>query len=280
MKDDGNDNHLVRTIILAGVGLIVLLTFIFGAFFQVQPGERTLIYSSFGGLKDNVYGEGLHMKIPLFETAIPMNIRVQKQTEDATAASADLQDVSATVAVNYQVDPTQLVSIYRRIGQSTTAADYMQTEIMNPIVQESVKSVTARYTAVELIQNRSTVKQAIDDIIKSRLALYGIEVTDVSITNFQFSATFTQAIEAKVTAEQNALKEQNNLAVVQFQAQQVVEKAKGDSEAIQIINEQLKQSPAYVNYLMIQKWDGRMPLALGSGSLLSITGNNNGTIGG
>ena len=253
--------------------LVGVLALVLGGFFQVQPGERALIYSSFGGLRPTVYDEGLHMKLPIFEQAIKMNIRVQKQAEDASAASNDLQDVTTTVAVNFQVDPTQLQSIYRKVGQSTTEEDYMQTEVMNPIIQESVKAVTARYTAVELIQNRSIVKQAIDDLIKERMAQYGVQVLDVSITNFRFSDTFTQAIEAKVTAEQNALKEQNNLAVVQFQAQQKVEAARGDAQAIQIINEQLRQSPQYVNYLMIQKWDGKMPLALGSGTLLSIASN-------
>jgi regulator of protease activity HflC (stomatin/prohibitin superfamily) len=60
--------------------------------------------------------------------------------------------------------------------------------------------------------------------------------------------------------------------VVQFQAQQMIEKSRGEAQSIEIINKQLMQSPQYVNYLTIQRWDGKMPLALGSGSLLSITG--------
>ncbi|MBI2652601.1 prohibitin family protein, partial [Candidatus Woesearchaeota archaeon] len=95
---------------------------------------------------------------------------------------------------------------------------------------------------------------------------------DLSITNFDFSAEFNKAIEAKVTAEQNALKEQNNLKVVEFQAQQKITQAKGEAEAIRIVNEELSKSLRYIDYLTIQRWDGKMPLALGSGSLLSITG--------
>jgi prohibitin 2 len=260
---------ILRTIVWVVAG-ILLFSLVWGSFFVVHPGERALVFNSVSGLREGTYYEGMHIKIPIIETAIPMNIRVQKQEEEAHAASKDLQDVSTVVAVNYQIDQTELQVVYRTIGQSTPDDDYMQTEIMNPIIQESVKAVTAQYTADQLITNRQQVKQAIDDLIKQRLEHYHITVLDVSITNFRFSDVFTEAIEAKVTAEQDALREENNLAVVKFQAQQKIEIARGDAEAIRIINEELRQSPAYVSYLTIQKWDGKMPLSLGSGSLLSI----------
>jgi regulator of protease activity HflC (stomatin/prohibitin superfamily) len=259
---------VILTVILIIFGLIIL----WGSFFVVNPGEQALVFSSFTGLNEQVYGEGMHLKMPIFEGAIKMNIRVQKQQETTSSASKDLQDVTTEVAVNFQIDKTQIVDIYRRIGKATVSEDYMQSQIMNPIIQESVKSVTARYTAEELITQRPKVKIDIDTIIKERMASYNIIVTDVSITNFKFSDVFTKAIEEKVTAEQNALKEQNNLKVVEFQAQQKVAQSKGESQAIEIINEQLIKSPQYINYITIQKWDGKMPLALGSGSLLSITG--------
>ena len=252
------------------IGIVIICVFAFGGVFIVSPGQRALLYSSNGGLENNTYSEGWHTKWPVFEQAIIMNVRVQKQSEQATAASSDLQDVTTTVAVNFQINQTDLPTVYRTIGQSTGNQDYMQTEIINPIVQESVKSVTARYTAEELIENRSEVKADIDNELTTRLSKYGIEVLDVSITDFQFSQTFTQAIEAKVTAQQKALEEQNNLAVVQYQAQQQVESAKGQAESIDIINKQLSQSPQYVQYMLVSKWDGHMPQALGSGSLLSI----------
>jgi regulator of protease activity HflC (stomatin/prohibitin superfamily) len=250
----------------------VVLTLLFGSFFVVQPGEQALVFNSFVGLKETVYGEGLHFKVPFIDSAIKMNIRVQKQQEIVAAASKDLQDVSAEVAVNFQIDKAQIVDIYRRVGKATTGEDYMQSQIMNPIIQESVKSITAEYTAEELITKRPAVKNEIDKVIKERLSAYNIIVTDISITDFKFSDVFTRAIEEKVVSLQTALKEENNLKVVQFQAQQMIEKSRGEAQSIEIINKQLMQSPQYVNYLTIQRWDGKMPLALGSGSLLSITG--------
>lgn len=268
--------HYIFYGVLFLFGIFILFQF----FFIVNAGERGLIFNTFGGLSETVYGEGIHFKVPFLQNAIIMNVRVQKQTETATAASKDLQDVTADVAVNFYLDSTNLADVYRRLGQATTNEDYMQTTVMNPIVQESIKSVTAHFTAEELITKRPQVKDEIDAVIKARLANYSIVVNDISITNFKFSDTFTAAIEAKVTAEQNALKEQNNLLVVQYQAQQKVEQAKGDAQAIEIVNAELEKSRQYVSYLMIQKWDGKMPLAIGSGTLLSITGLVNTTDGG
>ena len=252
--------------------LIILIIIVWGSFFVIYPGERGLVFNTFTGLKEKVYDEGVHLKLPLFESVIRMNIRTQKQEEAASAASKDLQDTHTQVAVNFKIDQVRLREIYRNIGQATRGNDYMQTEIMNPIIHESVKFVTSKYTAEELITKRPQVKKDIDEVIADRLSKYGILVIDVSITDFKFSDQFTRAIEEKVTAEQNALKEKNNLEVIKFQAQQKVEQAKGEAEAIRIVNEQLLKSPQYISYLTIQRWDGKMPLALGSGSLLSIAG--------
>jgi regulator of protease activity HflC (stomatin/prohibitin superfamily) len=189
----------------------------------------------------------------------------------------DLQNVKTSVAVNFRIDPEQIKDIYRRIGQASTSTDYMQSEIMNPIIQESVKMATAQYNAEELIINRSAVKKQIDDRITERLLQYHILVTDVSITDFSFDDQFTQAIEAKVTAQQNALREQTNIQVATNVAQQKIEAAKGDAQAIQIVNEQLAKSPEYTKYLIASRWDGHIT-ALGSGSLVNIPGTfSNGT---
>ena len=278
MKDDITAEELIslafsKVVKISGILLVlILLIFIFfGGFFIVQPGEQALVFNSFSGLKENVFGEGLHFKIPFVESAIKMNIRVQKQAETATSASKDLQDVSTQVTVNFQIDKSQIIDIYRRIGQSTTNSDYMQSTIMNPIIQESVKSVTAHYTAEELITKRPNVKKEIDDMVGMRLKAYNILVTDISITDFKFSDVFTKAIEEKVTAEQNALKEENNLKVVEFQAQQMIAKSEGEAKSIEIINQQLMKSPQYVSYLTIQKWTGVAPLVVGSNSILALT---------
>lgn len=272
MHDD--ENSKASWILLIAI-IVVATIVISGCFFVVQPGERGMIFSYSGGLKSDVYGEGLHFKMPVIDSGIKMNVKVQKQAEEATGASKDLQDVNTTVAVNFRINPDKVQDIYRRTGVVTDNVDYIQSEVMNPIIQESVKKVTAKYDAVELITNRSVVKKDIEDEITNRMLAYDVIVTDVSITEFRFSETFRTAIEEKVTAQQNALKEQNNLAVVEFQKQQKILAAEGDAEAIRIVNEQLSKSSDYVNLLFVQRWNGVMPLSVGGNSLITLPTNNN-----
>jgi len=95
-------------------------------------------------------------------------------------------------------------------------------------------------------------------------------VEDFSIVNFDFSKSFNEAIEAKVTAEQNALASKNKLAQVQYEAQQSVEKAKGEAEAIRIQSSALQSNPQILQLEAIRKWDGKMPQVTGQSLPLLI----------
>jgi regulator of protease activity HflC (stomatin/prohibitin superfamily) len=161
------------------------------------------------------------------------------------------------------------------------------TRVVSPAIQESVKQVTARFNAEELITKRETVKNEIEQQIKQRLASYNVIVETISITEFKFSDQFTRAVEAKVEAEQRALQAQNELRRIQIEAQQAEAKAVGDqksniaraeglrqanvleaegeAEAIRIIDEQLRNNPNYLEWLKTQRWDGKLPLVLGEG---------------
>lgn len=248
-----------------GIWTIVILILLFGTFYTIPAGYKGVLLT-FGKPSLNERGEGLNVKVPIIQQVVKMDARTQKYQAKLTAASKDLQDVSTEIAINYHIIGDQAAEIYRGIGE-----DYSD-KVIYPMEQEANKATTAQFTAEEMITKREQVRQKMKEILAPRLQERGIVLEDISIVDFDFSESFNNAIEAKVTAEQNALKEQNNLKVVQFQAQQKVEQAKGEAEAIRIINEQLLTSPQYVSYITIQKWDGKMPLALGSGSLLSISG--------
>lgn len=262
-KEDNLDK--VKRVGSKTIFTILLLLVLWLSFFIVPAGHKGVIFNSFSGIKPITYEEGFHFKLPFFERVTEFEVRTRVYNEDASAASKDLQIVSTKVALNYHLDKEQVYTLFKNIG-----VDY-ESRIINPSIQEVVKSITAKHIAEELITKREFVKEEIKLALKERLSAYYIDVDDMSITNFDFSAEFNKAIESKVSAEQNALKEQNNLKVVEFQAQQKIAQARGDAEAIRIVNEQLLKSPQYINYLTIQRWDGKMPLALGSGNLLSIT---------
>ena len=199
------------------------------------------------------------------------------------SASRDLQDVRTQVALNYHLDPDNSQNVYKNLG-----LDYANRVIV-PAIQESVKQVTARFNAEELITQRESVKTEIEQQIRARLAAYNIIVDAISITEFEFSQEFVRAVEAKVAAQQRALQAQNELRRIEIEAQQAearavgeqqaniaraegvrqanVLQAQGEAQAITTIDEQLRQSPSYLEWLKSQKWDGQLPLVVGgSGS--------------
>ena len=209
-----------------------------------------------------------------------MEVRTQKIVESTTSASKDLQNVATEVALNYRIDPDTVPILYKDIG-----LDYSNRVIV-PTIQESVKQVTARYNAEELITKRDQVKSEIEEQIDARLTPYNIIMDTISITDFQFSDQFVQAVEAKVQAEQRALQAQNELRRIQIEAQQTearalgeqkanianaeglrqanILKAQGESQAIKIIDVQLQNSSTYLDWLKTQRWDGKLPLVTGS----------------
>lgn len=127
-----------------------------------------------------------------------------------------------------------------------------------------VKAITARYNAVELITQREKVRDEIKGLLKSRLLNYNIVVDDFSIVNFKFSKQFEQAIEAKQTAEQFALKAQRDLERIKIEADQKMASAKAEAESLRLQKENvtpqlLKLRQIEASIKAIEKWDGHLP---------------------
>lgn len=214
---------IITTIVLFFLG-ISLLIIIFGSWYIVNPGERGIVLT-LGKPAELATTEGFHFKTPLMQKVIKIDIQTQKYEAKASAASSDLQVVSTDIAVNYHLASDGVVRLYKEIG-----LDY-GSRIIQPAVQEVVKASTAHYTAEQLITKRASVKEEIDTALSNRLIEKGIIMETTSITNFDFSAQFNQAIEQKVTQEQQALTAKNKLAQVEYEAQQLVAKANGERDA-------------------------------------------------
>lgn len=266
MSNEKKIEFNVGKILVGLIVLVVLLFVAFGSFYTVGAGQRGVLLT-FGSASDVAYEPGLHLKAPIIQQVVIMDVTTQKYESDASAASQDLQTVSGKLATNYHLAPESVPSIYKTLGM-----DYA-VKVIQPLEQEIVKSVTAKYTAEQLITKREEVRQDIKAALTERLAPRGIIVEEVSIVNFDFSSSFNQAIEQKVTAEQNALKEQNQLKVVEYQAQQRIAQANGEAEAIKIQAQSVAAQGGadYVKLQAIQKWDGKMPQFVGSGGMPFIS---------
>lgn len=261
-SEDEFTGHLFGGImVVAGIFILILLIIsLFSTFYIIPAGYRGVLLT-FGKADTNIIGEGLHMKVPLVQDIIKIEIRTQKYEADASAASKDLQIVSSHIATNFHLLPEQIVNIYNTVG-----LDFAN-RIIQPMEQEVVKATTAKFTAEELITKREEVRTEIKQLFKERMSERGIVVEEVSITNFDFSKSFNEAIEAKVTAEQNALAAKNKLEQIKFEAQQAIEAAKGKAEALQIEGDALKSNPQIATLRAIEKWNGISPMVT-SGAII------------
>ena len=221
--------------------------------FTVQSGTRKLVFSA--GKLTSVAGEGLHFKIPIYQSTRSVPITTLKVAEEGEAASSDLQVVQASISINYHFDPEKLAEIYAQ-----THFD-VEDRIIKPRIQETLKAVSAKHTAEDLIINRAAAKQEIDSILKEDLRRYNIAVEDVQLTQFQFSQEFNRAIEAKQTEAQNALKAKNILERIKIESEQRIAQAKGEAEAIRIQAEAIRSQGGaeYVQLRWIDKWNGEPP---------------------
>jgi regulator of protease activity HflC (stomatin/prohibitin superfamily) len=241
-----------------GAGIVLGIIFLFNLPFLFVPVGYRGVKIRLGNTTGGIYQQGLNFRVPFIEGTRNVEVRTQKETVKATAASKDLQAVTAEVALNYSLDSSKLVELYQTVGM-----DY-KLRIITPILQEAVKSVTAKYTAEEMITKRGEVSADIKDTIADKLSPRGIVAEDFNIINFDFSESFNVAIEQKVTAEQNALASKNKLEQTKYEAEQRVAEAKGEAEAIRIQSEAI-QSQGGANYVQLkalEQWNGVLPVQM------------------
>jgi len=162
--------------------------------------------------------------------------------------------------------PDKANIVYQTIGIS------YRERIIDPAILEVVKAVSARYSAEELITKRPQVSEAMRTSLMERLERYNIEVDAFSIVAFSFSKVFTEAIEAKQTAEQLALKAKRDLERVKIEAEQKVTAAKAEAESLRL--QRANISPDLIelrkieaNLKAIEKWDGILPQVVGTGGV-------------
>jgi regulator of protease activity HflC (stomatin/prohibitin superfamily) len=209
----------------SGVAVVVIVvSLILGSFTTIPAGHRGVVIR-FSAVTGRILDEGLQTKLPFFDSVVKMSVQTQKYEADSSAVTNDLQDVSTTIALNWRLDPGMAAEVYRTLG-----LEFID-RIAAPAIQETIKQVTAKFNAEDLILRRDEVKNAIAESLSIRLAERGIITEMLSITNFQFSATFTAAIESKVAAEQAVLEALNTLERVKVEAQQREEQAKGEANA-------------------------------------------------
>ncbi len=291
-KDRGQGSIIASVLIIVLICAGVIMTMVH----TVPPGHRGVVVT-FGRIEPTPRSEGLTFTAP-WSSVVMMKVNLEKEEVTESTASQDLQEVTTTLAVHFNVNPGMATEVYKNMRR-----DYHDL-LLRPVIQEDLKATTALYNAENLITNRPIVVQTLTVKLRESLAPYGIEVQTVNIVNFAFQKDFNDAIEAKVVAQQDALRAKNYLEQVRWEqeqqivkqqaqakmkvieanataqklileargeAQRILLEAQAQADAIQMIANSITSD--YVRYLYLLEWDGKLPTyMLGSepGIFLSV----------
>lgn len=241
------------------------------------PTGHTGVVTTFGSVEDYTFDSGVHFKLP-WQKVVMMDNRIQKQTVNLSCFSSDIQEVSMTYTVNYQINKANAQNIYKNIG-----TDYYNTVII-PCITESTKVITAKYSAEDLVSERTNLASAIEEELTSKLALFNVELVSTSIEDMDFTDAFTNAVEEKQVAQQNKLRAETEAerAKIEAEAEAAVKRieaqaeadakliqAEAEAEANRKVAESLTEE--ILRNKMLDTWNGELPLVTdGSGSLINI----------
>ena len=247
-KRDGYGNKITTTtrplkkftilVMIAGLLLGLLATGL-GCIASVDTGYVGIV-KTFGRVEDYTFDSGMHFKAP-WNSTVQIDNRVQKTTNELTCFSSDIQEVNTTYTVNYQISKTNAQNLYRDIG-----TNYLET-VVNPTIQESVKTVVAKYTAEQLIGKREVLAEEIEILLAANLRKYNIDVVSTAIENMDFTDSFTAAVEAKAVAAQNKLQAQIEQERLTMESVQAAERAQIEAEAQAVVDKTKANAQAEID---------------------------------
>ena len=244
---------------------VVSLTLFLGSFSTVSTGSRGVV-TRFGSAQESIREPGFTFKVPFIDKMNEVYVSTQKLVSNCGAASKDLQTVTAQIALNYHVDPSNVLPVFRDLGND------VEGRIIDPALHEAVKAVTANFTAEELIKKRAIVREEIVTNLTEKLARHSVIIDEFSIMDFSFSGKFNEAIEDKTTAEQQKLKSETDLLRIRVEAEQKIATARAEAESLRIQRQEVTPELIQLRAIeaqqeAIKKWNGVLPTTTASGAL-------------
>ena len=252
-------NKLLQKILVAGVVIIML----FASSVRIVESGQVGIRVRLGKVTNKTTSEGINFQIPFIERIEKLNIRVQKTEVTTNSSSKDLQDVDMSLVVNYRIDKEKSINLYKTVGKN------YEIIILEPAIEEEIKAVTSRYTAEELITQRSKVSEEAKQELDKKVSKYGIIINEFNITNFKFSEEFSKAIEEKQVAEQKVLTAKQELEKERIEAEKLVVAAEAEKKANELKQQSLTNN--IIKDKFIEKWDGKLPKVSGGNNMIDIS---------
>ncbi|KAL9248307.1 hypothetical protein vseg_021645 [Gypsophila vaccaria] len=238
----GAVSSLVKVGILGALGL-------YGAtnsLYNVDGGHRAIVFNRIYGIKDKVYPEGTHFMIPWFERPVIYDVRARPHLVESTSGSRDLQMVRIGLRVLTRPLPDMLPTVYRTLGENYNE------RVLPSIIHETLKAVVAQYNASQLLTQREAVSREIRKVLTERAANFNIALDDVSITMLTFGREFTQAIEAKQVAAQEAERAKFIVEKAEQDKKSAIIRAQGEAKSAQLIGQAIANNPAFITLRQIE----------------------------
>lgn len=227
-------NKVMKYAVGLGLGASALQT----SLFNVDGGERAVIFDRFRGILPEVVGEGTHLRMPWVQTPHIMDIRTRPRTISSVTGTKDLQMVNMSLRFLSKPSEEQLTNIFKRLGMD------WEERVLPSIGNEVVKAVVAQYNAEQLLTQREKVSKAIRDSLMVRAADFGIMLEDIAITHLSFGTEFTRAVESKQVAEQDAERARFVVLKAEQERNAAIIRAEGESEAAKLISDATKAAGA------------------------------------
>ena len=267
--------NLARWITVIAIVIVFILSMVIGGIKIIDQTEVGIV-KTFGRIDHTVDG-GLNFVNPLTDTVAIMDMRVHVREAAFASYTKDAQPLTSTIEYQYEPIKGRAMEIYAQYGDY----EIMESKL-SAAVEERAKIVMARYGAMTLLENRSTLSQQVEVEVRELEELFPVSFTQVVVKDIDFSDAFEKAVEAKMEAEQNALRAQNEKQeaitraeqareVAKVQAEAAIASAEGEAKALEITRKALESMPdTWIAQQYLEKWNGVLPTYMTGDSATSV----------
>jgi len=238
--------------------------------YNVDAGERAVMFSRFSGVSKQVVGEGTHFRVPGLFWPFIYDVRTRSKQIPTQTGTKDLQTVTITCRLLFRPKIEDLPSIHQSIGMN------YEERVLPSVAHEVLKSVIAQYTAKQLLQERERVSKEVRDAITARCETFNILIEDVALVHLAYGKEFTRAAEEKQVAEQETERQKYIVDRTQLETKATVIRSEGEAEAAVMISNAMKEHGS--GLVQVRRIDAAKDIAetlSKSGNVMYLPGGQN-----